>query len=102
MSVAGLVDATSGTIKYAPSLGWRDVALQAGVTEALGDRAPVLLDNDANFAALAERRQRQPRRPADAGSLVYLTGTYGISRRASSRAAGCGAASAAWPARSAT
>jgi predicted NBD/HSP70 family sugar kinase len=63
VSVAGLVDASSGTIKYAPSLGWRDVALQAGV---------------ANFAALAERRQRL-RDGVDAGSLVYLTGTYGIS-----------------------
>jgi predicted NBD/HSP70 family sugar kinase len=78
VSVAGLVDASSGTIKYAPSLGWRDVALQAGVTEALGDRAPVLIDNNANFAALAERRQRL-RDGVDAGSLVYLTGTYGIS-----------------------
>jgi predicted NBD/HSP70 family sugar kinase len=78
VSVAGLVDASSGTIKYAPSLGWRDVALSAGVAEALGDRAPVLIDNNANFAALAERRHRQrDGEPAD--SLVYLTGTYGIS-----------------------
>jgi predicted NBD/HSP70 family sugar kinase len=78
VSVAGLVDATSGTIKYAPTLGWRDVALQAGVTEALGGRAPVLLDNDANFAALAElRRRRRDGQPT--ASLVYLTGTYGIS-----------------------
>lgn len=78
VSVAGLVDATSGTIKYAPTLGWRDVALQAGVAEALGGRAPVLLDNDANFAALAEqRRRRRAGRPE--ASLVYLTGTYGIS-----------------------
>jgi predicted NBD/HSP70 family sugar kinase len=78
VSVAGLVDATSGTIKYAPTLGWRDVAVQAGVTEALGGRAPVLLDNDANFAALAElRRRRRDGQPS--ASLVYLTGTYGIS-----------------------
>ena len=78
VSVAGLVDATSGTIKYAPTLGWRDVALQAGVSEALGGRAPVLLDNDANFAALAElRRRRRDGQPT--ASLVYLTGTYGIS-----------------------
>jgi predicted NBD/HSP70 family sugar kinase len=78
VSVAGLVDATSGTIKYAPTLGWRDVALQAGVAEALGGRAPVLLDNDANFAALAEQRQRRRTGQPEA-SLVYLTGTYGIS-----------------------
>jgi predicted NBD/HSP70 family sugar kinase len=78
VSVAGLVDATSGTIKYAPTLGWRDVALKAGVIEALGGRAPVLLDNDANFAALAEQRHRR-RAGQAAESLVYLTGTYGIS-----------------------
>jgi predicted NBD/HSP70 family sugar kinase len=78
VSVGGLVDATSGTIKYAPILGWRDVALRAGVTEAFGGRAPVLLDNDANFAALAEQRQRR-RDGLPAASLVYLTGTYGIS-----------------------
>ena len=78
VSVAGLVDATSGTIKYAPSLGWRDVALSAGVTEALGGRAPVLIDSNANFAALAERRHRQ-RIGTKESSLVYLSGTYGIS-----------------------
>ena len=78
VSVAGLVDASSGTIKYAPSLGWRDVALSAGVTEAVGGRAPILLDSTANFAALAERRHRS-RNGADLRSLVYLTGTYGIS-----------------------
>ena len=78
VSVAGLVDAASGTIKYAPSLGWRDLALSAGVTEALGGRAPVLIDSTANFAALAERRYRA-RGGEEESSLVYLTGTYGIS-----------------------
>ena len=78
VSAAGLVDASSGTIKYAPSLGWRDVALSAGVTEALGDRAPVLMDSTANCAALAELRHRR-RSGARESSLVYLTGTYGIS-----------------------
>ena len=78
VSTAGLVDASSGTIKYAPSLGWRDIALSAGVTEALGDRAPVLIDSAANCAALAELRNRR-RGGARESSLVYLTGTYGIS-----------------------
>jgi predicted NBD/HSP70 family sugar kinase len=78
VSVAGLVDASSGTIKYAPSLGWRDLAISAGVTEALGGQAPVVIDSTANFAALAERRHRC-REGALESSLVYLTGTYGIS-----------------------
>ncbi|MEU1101618.1 ROK family transcriptional regulator [Streptomyces tibetensis] len=78
VSVPGLIDASTGTVKYVPSLGWRDVALRAGVEEALGGRAPVLVDADANFAALAERRARL-RAGQEASSLVYLTGTYGIS-----------------------
>ncbi|MEY9844144.1 ROK family protein [Streptacidiphilus sp. MAP5-3] len=78
VSVAGLVDAASGTIKYAPSLGWRDIALREGVAEALGGRVPVLIDNTANYAALAELRQRR-RSGGTEASLVYLTGTYGIS-----------------------
>jgi len=43
-----------------------------------GGRAPVLLDSTANFAALAERRHRG-RNGSHLDSLVYLTGTYGIS-----------------------
>ncbi|MEY9874643.1 putative NBD/HSP70 family sugar kinase [Streptacidiphilus sp. MAP12-33] len=78
VSVAGLVDAASGTIKYAPSLGWRDIALSEGVAEALGGRAPVLIDTTANYAALAELRERR-RNGGTEASLVYLTGTYGIS-----------------------
>ncbi|MFC5804094.1 ROK family transcriptional regulator [Streptomyces formicae] len=78
VSVPGLVDASTGTVKYVPSLGWRDVALRAGVDEALGGRTPVLVDGDANFAALAERRARL-REGLEAASLIYLTGTYGIS-----------------------
>jgi predicted NBD/HSP70 family sugar kinase len=78
VAVPGLVDASTGTVKYVPSLGWRNVALRTGVAEALGDRAPVLVDSDANFAALAERRSRL-RAGTAASSLVYLSGTYGIS-----------------------
>ncbi|MEV6865528.1 ROK family transcriptional regulator [Streptosporangium subroseum] len=78
VSVPGLVDAASGTVKYVPSLGWRDIALRTGVNEALGGRGPVLIGKDADFAALAERRARL--RDGRAGSsLVYLTGTHGIS-----------------------
>ncbi|GIG63560.1 transcriptional regulator [Longispora fulva] len=83
VSVTGLVDATSGTIKYVPSLGWRDVAVRAGVESALsaasaGPPAPVIVDSGANFGVLAERRARL-RGGGAVPSLVYLTGTYGIS-----------------------
>jgi len=83
VSVTGLVDATSGTIKYVPSLGWRDVAVRAGVEEALtaasaGPPTPVIVDSGANFGVLAESRARR-RGGRRVTSLVYLTGTYGIS-----------------------
>ena len=83
VSVTGLVDATSGTIKYVPSLGWRDVAVRAGVEEAFtaasaGPPTPVIVDSGANFGVLAERRARR-RAGRRVTSLVYLTGTYGIS-----------------------
>ena len=83
VSVTGLVDATSGTIKYVPSLGWRDVAVRAGVQDALaaasaGPATPVIVDSGANFGVLAERRARL-RAGHEVPSLVYLTGTYGIS-----------------------
>ncbi|GAA3113531.1 putative NBD/HSP70 family sugar kinase/biotin operon repressor [Kribbella aluminosa] len=78
VSVPGLVDASTGTVKYVPSLGWHDVALQKGVVEALGVDVPVIIDSDANFAVLAERRARL-RAGVEGTSIVYLTGTYGIS-----------------------
>jgi len=48
----GLVDA-DGVVHSAPGLGWVELPLQDALAEAVG--LPVLVANDANVAALAER-----------------------------------------------
>lgn len=50
----GQIDFTTGTIIYAPNLGWKDVALCDHLTRELGIR--VKLDNDVNVVAVAEHR----------------------------------------------
>lgn len=54
LAVAGFVTADRLRVRFAPHLPWRDAA----VVERLGDRLglPVLLDNDANAAMVAEHR----------------------------------------------
>lgn len=52
IGVAGQVDAASGTIHFAPNLGWRDVPLQAELEKALG--LPVIVTNDVRAATWGE------------------------------------------------
>jgi glucokinase-like ROK family protein len=52
VAVPGLVDISSGRLVFEPNMGWRDVPLQAELSERTG--LPVLVDNDGNAAALAE------------------------------------------------
>jgi glucokinase len=54
VGAAGLVDHQEGVLRYAPNLAWRDLPIVARMREALG--LPILLDNDANAAALGEFR----------------------------------------------
>jgi len=51
---AGLIDATDGLIKWMPHAQGRYVPLRATLVERFD--VPVVVDNDANFAALAESR----------------------------------------------
>jgi glucokinase-like ROK family protein len=52
IGVPGLVDQTSGTLLYAPNLRWENVHLRKRL-EGLID-APLVVDNEANMAALGE------------------------------------------------
>jgi glucokinase-like ROK family protein len=52
VGVPGLVDQATGTLLFAPNLGWQDVPLRRLLAEALF--APVLVDNEASMAALGE------------------------------------------------
>lgn len=52
VGVPGLVDQANGTLLFAPNLGWQDVPVGKILSEALD--AYVLVDNEANLAALGE------------------------------------------------
>lgn len=51
LGVPGLVDRASGTLLFAPNMGWRDVPLRA-LWAHFG--VPVIVENEANAAALGE------------------------------------------------
>jgi len=77
LGLPGMVS-TDGLLRFAPNIGWRDVAMGPMVAEALrkggagGVEVQVL--NDANAGALGEYLFGSPA----AGSLVYLSVGYGI------------------------
>ncbi|TCK25068.1 ROK family glucokinase [Pseudonocardia endophytica] len=54
LALAGFVDAGRGLVRYAPHLSWRDAPVAARIAERVG--LPVVVEHDANAAALAERR----------------------------------------------
>lgn len=58
VGVPGAFDEASGTVRFAPNLGWRDVALLPLVTRALGAAGalpvPLHVQNEADTAALSE------------------------------------------------
>ncbi|MDI9884485.1 ROK family transcriptional regulator [Streptomyces sp. HNM0645] len=76
VAVPGPVDAADGSVRAAPNLGWRDVPVARLLRDLLGLPAevPVVVDNEANLAALAERGRAGSR----AADLVYVTGEAGI------------------------
>ncbi|WP_117212154.1 ROK family transcriptional regulator [Allorhizocola rhizosphaerae] len=75
IGVPGLVDPT-GAVRLAANLGWRDIDLRDRLTRALGaPDYPVIVDNDANLAVIAESRYGEF---AGTQNLVYLTGEVGI------------------------
>jgi N-acetylglucosamine repressor len=53
IGIAGVVDGEDGVCRYSPFLGWRDVPIGDLVQERIN--APVLVENDVNTLALAER-----------------------------------------------
>jgi predicted NBD/HSP70 family sugar kinase len=52
LAVPGLVEVGSGTLVFAPNLGWSDVPVASELRARLG--APIHVENEANLAALAE------------------------------------------------
>ncbi|MHA6799017.1 ROK family protein [Bounagaea algeriensis] len=54
LAVAGFVSADQRVVRFAPHLPWRQVAVADELNERLG--LPVVLEHDANAAAMAEQR----------------------------------------------
>jgi glucokinase-like ROK family protein len=52
VGVPGLVDQSTGTLLFAPNLGWRDLPVRAILQESF--KVPLFVDNEANIAALGE------------------------------------------------
>ncbi|GAA0561688.1 ROK family protein [Paractinoplanes ferrugineus] len=74
VAVPGLVD-PDGVIELAPNLGWHQVDLRKSLLSALQEPAfPLLVENDANLAVLAEQRFGGQ----GSANLVYLAGGAGI------------------------
>lgn len=79
LSVAGVIDRSSGLVRIAPNLGWRDVPVQELLDRAMSthfdDPPQTIVGNDSDLGALAEvvrgaGRGRQ--------SVLYLTGDVGV------------------------
>jgi glucokinase len=69
----GPLDYFNGIIKDPPNLGWREFPLREELSKRLGKQ--LLLDNDANMAALGEM---QFGRSKDCTHLIYMTVSTGI------------------------
>jgi glucokinase-like ROK family protein len=54
VGVAALVDQSSGTLLFAPNLGWRDSFPIRAMLQESFPQAPLIVDNEANIAALGE------------------------------------------------
>ena len=73
VGVAGLVD-TSDVLTLGPNLGWHDVPLGALVRERLQPAYPVVIDNEANLAAIAETVPGDPQRQ----DILVIFGEVGL------------------------
>lgn len=52
IGIPGLVDQSTGTLLFAPNLGWRDLPVRAILQASF--KVPLFVDNEANIAALGE------------------------------------------------
>lgn len=76
VAVPGLVEPVSGEILVAPNLAWSQLEL-SGLSEVLGlpSGVEVVVDNEANLAALAELDRWDPDVPP---SFVHVSGGVGV------------------------
>ncbi|WP_377268672.1 ROK family protein [Peterkaempfera sp. SMS 1(5)a] len=76
LAVPGVVDARTGTVEYAPALGWRDLGVVDGLSARLDQPTPpIAVGNDAKLVAIAEYVQAQGKGVQD---MICITGERGI------------------------
>ena len=76
IGVPGLVEAAQGTLRVATNLEWRDIDVVNELMSLLdGPAYSILLDNDANLAAIAEHAMGAA---TGARTMVYVTGEVGV------------------------
>ncbi|MBI4279189.1 MAG: ROK family protein [Armatimonadetes bacterium] len=75
IGVAGQVDAATGTVRFAPNLGWRDVPLRAELEQALALR--VVVTNDVRAATWGEWQHGAGRGVDDLVCVFVGTGVGG-------------------------
>jgi glucokinase-like ROK family protein len=73
LGVPGLVDHATGTLLFAPNLGWRDVPLRDMWRSAF--QVPVIVENEANAAALGEKMLGVAR---GCDNFLYLSAGIGL------------------------
>lgn len=74
IGVPGMVNSETGTLLFAPNLGWSDVELLAYFEKA-NFGAPVFVENEANLAALGEHYFGAAR---GHDNVLYLSGNIGL------------------------
>jgi predicted NBD/HSP70 family sugar kinase len=80
VGIAGLVDETRTLLTLAPNLGWRDLPLATMLSDRLASPPyPVVIDNEANLAAIAEVAQANAGR-AESGrtNMLVIFGEVGV------------------------
>jgi predicted NBD/HSP70 family sugar kinase len=75
VAVSGVVDPTTGVVRFAPNLGWHDLPISEHLARKLGPSFPITVENDANMGAFAEYRLGGH---AHSSSLAYVVGAQGV------------------------
>ena len=75
VGVCGVVSTDDGVVRFAPNLGWVDVALRDRLATALRRHVPIELGNDGDLGAMAEHV-----RGAAVGydDIIYISGEVGV------------------------
>jgi len=75
VTVAGLVDPERGRLRYAPTLGWRELDIREPLEAAIG--LPVVLENSVKACVLAQVWAARGHAPVD-GPVAFVNASDGV------------------------